>query len=243
MRRDGETDITWFGHACIEILTPGGKVVLIDPWFANPMSTRAPETVDRCDLMLVTHGHSDHLGNALQIASRTRPAWPAIHEMSLWLARNYAGKDDVIGMNKGGTVEAAGLRVSMTGADHSAGEWNAGGETTLYLGEPAGFVVELEDGTRIYHAGDTALFGDMRLIRELLHPDIALLPIGGHVTMDPEAAAIAVEYLGVAHVIPIHYGTFPILAGTPDRLRAGLTARGLESVTVHAPQPGETVRI
>ncbi len=243
MRREGETAITWFGHACIEIVSPGGKVVLIDPWFANPMSPRAPETVDRCDLMLVTHGHSDHLGNALQIASRTRPAWPAIHELSLWLARNYAGKDDVIGMNKGGTVEAAGLRVSMTGADHSAGEWNAGGETTLYLGEPAGFVVELEDGTRIYHAGDTALFGDMRLIKELWHPDVALLPIGGHFTMDPEAAAIAVEYLGVAHVMPIHYGTFPILAGTPDRLRAGLRARGLESVTVHAPRPGETVRI
>ena len=243
MRRVGETAITWFGHACIEIVSPGGKVVLIDPWFANPMSPRAPETVDRCDLMLVTHGHSDHFGNALQIASRTRPAWPAIHEMSLWLARNYAGKDSVIGMNKGGTVEAAGLRVSMTSADHSAGDWNAGGETTLYLGEPAGFVVELEDGTRVYHAGDTALFGDMRLIRELWRPDVALLPIGGHFTMDPEAASLAVEYLGVAHVMPIHYGTFPILAGTPDRLRASLTARGLESVTVHAPRPGETVRI
>ena len=102
--------------------------------------------VDRCDLMLVTHGHDDHLGNALQVASRTRPAWPAIHELSLWLARHYAGKDAVIGMNKGGTVEAAGIRVTMVHADHSAGDWNAGGETTLYLGEPAGFVVELEDG-------------------------------------------------------------------------------------------------
>lgn len=242
MRRDGETAITWFGHACIEIVSPGGKTVLIDPWFGNPMSTRAPETVDRCDLMLVTHGHSDHLGNALQIASRTRPAWPAIHELSLWLSRNYSGKDAVIGMNKGGTVEAAGLRVSMTTADHSAGDWNAGGETTLYLGEPAGFVVELEDGTRVYHAGDTALFGDMRLIRELWRPDIALLPIGGHFTMDPEAAAVAVEFLGVEHVMPIHYGTFPLLAGTPERLAAALKARGLEHVTMHAPAPGEVVR-
>lgn len=243
MRRDGETTITWYGHACTEIRTPGGKVVLIDPWFGNPKSPKAPDQVDRCDLMLVTHGHGDHLGDAIQIGSRTRPAWPAIHEMSLWLARNYAAKDAVIGMNKGGTVEAAGLRVSMTPADHSAGDWNAGGETTLYLGEPAGFVVELEDGTRVYHAGDTALFGDMRLIRELWRPDIALLPIGGHFTMDPEAAAIAVEYLGVAHVMPIHYGTFPILAGTPERLATALLGRGLESVVVHAPSPGEPVRI
>ena len=243
MRRDGETAITWFGHACVEIVSPGGRTILIDPWFGNPMSTRAPDAVDRCDVMLVTHGHSDHLGNALQIGSRTRPAWPAIHELSLWLSRNYAAKDLVIGMNKGGTVEAAGIHVTMTTAEHSAGEWNADAGTTQYFGEPAGFVVTLEEGTRVYHAGDTALFGDMRLIAELWRPDIALLPIGGHFTMDPEAAAIAVEYLGAAHVMPIHYGTFPILAGTPERLRAALDARGLERVTMHAPAPGGTVRI
>ena len=242
MRRVGETAITWFGHACVQVVTPGGKTILIDPWFGNPRSPRTPESVDRCDLMLVTHGHSDHLGNAIQIASRTRPAWPAIHELSLWLARNYAGKDSVIGMNKGGTVEAAGVKVTMTSADHSAGEWNAGGETTLYLGEPAGFVVELEDRTRLYHAGDTAAFGDMRLIAELHRPDLAMLPIGGHYTMDPTGAALAVELLGVRHVLPIHYGTFPLLAGTPDELRTALAARGLGDVTVHDPAPGATIR-
>jgi len=242
MRRVGETSITWFGHACVEVVSPGGKTILFDPWFANPLSPRAPEAVDRCDLLLVTHGHSDHLGNALQIASRTRPSWPAIHELSLWLGRNYAGKDEVIGMNKGGTCEAAGLRVTMTGADHSAGDWNAGGETTLYLGEPAGFVVELEDETRLYHAGDTAAFGDMRLIAELHRPDLAMLPIGGHYTMDPVGAALATELLGVKHVLPIHYGTFPILAGTPEALRTALAARGLSDVTVHDPAPGATIR-
>ena len=243
MRRDGETAITWYGHSCVEVRTPGGRTIIFDPWYANPASPKAPEAVDTCDLLLVTHGHYDHFGNALQVASRTRPAWPAIHELSLWLGRNYAGKDAVIGMNKGGTVEAAGLQVTMTPADHSAGDWNASGETTLYLGDPVGFVVTLEDGTRIYDAGDTALFGDMRLIRELWHPDIAFLPIGGHFTMDPEAAAIAADYLGVSHVLPIHYGTFPILAGTPDRLRAALLARGRSEIAVHSPAPGETIRI
>jgi len=242
MRRVGETEITWFGHACVEVVSPGGKTILFDPWFANPLSPRAPEAVDRCDLLLVTHGHSDHLGNALQIASRTRPSWPAIHELSLWLGRNYAGKDEVIGMNKGGTCEAAGLRVTMTGADHSAGDWNAGGETTLYLGEPAGFVVELEDGTRLYHAGDTNVFSDMKLIGELYHPDLAMLPIGGHYTMGPLEAALAVDYLGVRDVLPIHFGTFPILAGTPGELRAELAKRGLAHVTVHEPAPGATIR-
>ena len=242
MRQAGATAITWYGHACVEVVTPGGKTVLFDPWFGNPRSPRSPDTVERCDVMLVTHGHDDHFGNALQIASRTRPVWPAIHELSLWLARNYAGKDDVIGMNKGGTVEAAGLRVTMTPADHSAGDWNAGGETTLYLGEPVGFIVELEDGTRLYHAGDTALFSDLRLIGELWKPDLAMLPIGGHFTMDPVAAAIALELLGVDDVLPLHWGTFPKLAGTPEALRAALSARGLRSVTVHSPEPGESFR-
>ena len=133
------------------------------------------------------------------------------------------GDDAVTGFNKGGTVEVAGIKVTMTRADHSAGDWNPGGETTLYLGEPAGFVIELENGFRIYDAGDTDVFGDMRLIGELYRPDIALLPIGGHFTMGPREAALAVELLGVKHVMPIHYGTFPLLAGTPAELavRAG----------------------
>jgi L-ascorbate metabolism protein UlaG (beta-lactamase superfamily) len=235
-----DTTITWYGHACVEIRTPGGKVVLIDPWFGNPRSPRAADTVTACDLLLVTHGHGDHLGDAVALASRLRPAWPCIHEMSLWLARRLpGGGDQVIGMNKGGTTSVVGLSVTMTGADHSAGDWNAEGETTLYLGEPAGFVVELESGYRIYHAGDTQAFGDMALIHQQWHPDLAMLPIGGHYTMDPGGAALAVELLAVKDVMPIHYGTFPLLAGTPDQLRTELAARGLTDVTVHAPAPGE----
>jgi L-ascorbate metabolism protein UlaG (beta-lactamase superfamily) len=235
------TTITWYGHACVELLTPGGKTVLFDPWFGNPASPRDPQTVDRCDVMLVTHGHADHMGNAIPIATRTRPAWPAMHEMVLWLSSVYDGASDLIGMNKGGTLETNGLRVTMTSADHSTGDWDEDNRAPRYLGDPVGFVVELEDGGRIYHAGDTNVFGDMRLISELYRPDLAILPIGGHYTMGPREAALAVELLGVREVLPIHYGTFPILAGTPDQLRDELAARGLGDVLVHSPEPGESI--
>src|SRR5437879_1181136 len=229
---------TWYGHSCWRLTTPGGKTVLFDPWFANPSSPQPPANVDQCDVMLVTHGHFDHFGDALAIASRTRPTWPCIHELSLWLGRNYAHKDGLIGMNKGGTVEVAGLKVTMVRADHSSGDIYAGAESPLYLGEPVGLIVELEDGDRFYFAGDTDLFGDMRLIAERYRPSMAFLPIGGHFTMDPVAAAYAVELLGVDAVAPMHYGTFPVLTGTPDRLRDELAKRGLGHVTVHAILPG-----
>jgi L-ascorbate metabolism protein UlaG (beta-lactamase superfamily) len=238
MESGGATTITWYGHACVEIRTPGGLTVLLDPWFANPKSPRSPDSVDRCDVMLVSHGHADHFGNALPIASRTRPAWPAIHELQLWLGSVYAAPDDVIGMNKGGTVEARGLKVTMTSADHSAGDWDNASGTPRYLGEAAGFVVELEDGSRVYFAGDTALFGDLRLIGELYRPDLAILPIGDHYTMGPRDAAMAVGLLGVGEVMPIHYGTYPILHGTPEQLRAELDRRSLADVRIHAPAPG-----
>jgi L-ascorbate metabolism protein UlaG (beta-lactamase superfamily) len=238
---DPETTFRWFGHSCWEITTPGGKTVIIDPWFSNPSSPKPPDAVDHCDLLLVSHGHFDHFGDALMVGSRTRPAWPAMHELSLWLSRNFAHKDLVVGMNKGGTVEMAGVRITMVHADHSAGDIYGGAESPLYLGEPVGFIIELENGYRIYYAGDTDVFSDMRLIAERYRPKVAMLPIGGHFTMDPTGAAIAVEFLGVEDVIPIHYGTFPILTGTPDQLRAELAGRGLSGVTVHATAPGETL--
>jgi L-ascorbate metabolism protein UlaG (beta-lactamase superfamily) len=242
MALPANTVITSFGHSCREIRTPGGKTIVLDPWYGNPRSTKGADAVTECDVMLVTHGHFDHMGEAVAIASRLNPQWPCIHEMSLWLARQLPGGGDaVIGMNKGGTVEVAGLRVTMTPAEHSAGDWDGGANTTLYLGEPAGFIIELESGYRIYFAGDTHVFGDMAFIRDLYHPELAFLPIGGHFTMDPIGAALAVELLGVSDVLPIHYGTFPILAGTPDELRAALAARGLGHVTVHAPEPGESI--
>jgi len=242
MGLDPDTTFTWYGHSCFEVRTPGGKTILIDPFFANPRSPRTHDSIERCDLMLVTHGHNDHMGDAVALASRLRPVWPCMHEMSLWLARRLpGGADAAVGMNRGGTFEAAGIKVTMTTAHHSGGDWNPGGETTLYLGEPVGFIVELENGFRFYFAGDTTAFGDMALIRELHAPQLAFLPIGGHFTMGPREAALAVGLLGVEDVVPIHYGTFPILAGTPAELRTALDERGLSGVRIHAPEPGGVV--
>jgi L-ascorbate metabolism protein UlaG (beta-lactamase superfamily) len=248
MAIDRDTTFTWHGHSCVEVETPGGLTVLFDPWFGNPKSKRAASEVDRCDVMLVTHGHFDHLGaggdgpvDAVSIAERTRPAWPAMHEMSLWLGSQLkAAADGVVGMNQGGTVDARGLKVTMVPAVHSSGDL-LGRDAPIYLGSPVGFVVELENGFRFYHAGDTAVFGDMRLIAELYAPELAILPIGGHFTMGPREAAMAADLLGVRHVMPIHYGTFPILAGTPDALRSELNARGASRVEVHAADPGGSI--
>lgn len=251
---------TWFGHSCVELRTPGDKVVLFDPWFGNPTSPRAAADVASCDVMLVSHGHFDHIGSAprqvrdadaLTIARRTRPFWPCIHELSLWLEMELEGSGvEIVGMNKGGTVEAHGIGVTMVRADHSAGDWLASGEPMtgwnktsegpMYLGEPVGFVLGLEDGKKVYFAGDTDVFGDMDLIRRLHAPEIAFLPIGGHFTMGPVGAALAAKLLDVKTVVPIHFGTFPILAGTPDELAAAGRKIGAGFKVIAPPHGVET---
>ena len=241
----------WYGHACIYVESEAGTAILFDPWLGNPRSPITPDEVPACDVMLVTHGHFDHLGtnpgeaadgDPIRIARRTKPVWPAMHELSLWLESLGDIGAQVVGMNKGGTFDARGVQVTMVHAEHSSGDWATEAKVPLYFGEPVGFVVKLENGRCVYHAGDTALFGDMRLIGEMHRPDVAFLPIGGHFTMDPIAAARAVELLGVSTVVPIHYGTFPILAGTPDELREELERIGLDDVTVLAPEPGELIQ-
>jgi len=225
--------ITWFGHATFLLTSPGGKRIVLDPWLQGNPKAPAGAKIDKADIICVTHGHSDHTTDVVPIARATGATVVGIFE----LANYFQGKGlkDVIGMSIGGTIEFKGLQISMTAAFHSSSVVEDG--KTIYLGEPAGFVIRLEDGRAIYFAGDTGLFGDMRLIREMYAPEIAFLPIGDHYTMGPDGAARACDMLGVRQVVPMHYGTFPLLTGTPERLKKLVEPMGTDVLVL---TPGET---
>jgi L-ascorbate metabolism protein UlaG (beta-lactamase superfamily) len=225
--------ITWFGHATFLVTTPGGKRIVFDPWLKGNPKTPVGATIDKADVICVTHGHSDHTGDVVAVARATGAPVVAVYE----LANYFQGKGlkDVIGMGIGGTVVVQGLRISMTAALHTSSVEDDG--KVQYAGLATGFVVRLEDGRAMYFAGDTALFGDMRLIREQYAPEIAFLPIGDHFTMDPVAAAKACEMLGVKQVVPMHYGTFPQLTGTPEELKRLVEPMGVDVLVL---KPGET---
>jgi len=230
-----KTRITWLGHSACRIDTPEGKAIWIDPWLSgNPSCPDRDRKPARVDAILVTHGHGDHLGDVVALARAHKPRVVCVHEIALWLQSK--GIANLHGMNKGGAQEVCGARVTMVHADHSGAIED--GDRLVYGGEPAGYIVELSDGLRVYHAGDTALFGDMRLIGELYRPDLALLPIGDLYTMGPREAAKAVEFLNVRRVLPIHWGTFPALTGRPEQLAELVRARGVEVVSL---RPGESL--
>jgi len=227
---------TWLGHGTFLLSTPGGKRILIDPWVAsNPACPESARQVGPLDLMLVTHGHSDHSADTVSIGRSTGARVVAPHELAVWFQGK--GLQSVTGMNPGGTLNALGLSVTMVPATHSSSIEEDG--RTLYMGVATGYVVRLEDGLTIYFAGDTAVFGDMKLIGEMYQPTIAFLPIGDIYTMGPEQAAKACELLGVKQVVPMHYGTYPALTGTPARLRALVEPRGVQVLEL---RPGDTAR-
>jgi L-ascorbate metabolism protein UlaG (beta-lactamase superfamily) len=225
--------IQWLGHSAFIITTPGGKRIVTDPWLeGNPMCPPGHKKIDAADLILLSHGHSDHSGDVVPVARATGAPVLVIHELSVWL--QHKGLHNVTGMNMGGTARVAGLEVTMVPALHSSSVEEDG--RTIYLGEPAGFVVRMENEQAFYFAGDTEVFGDMRLIAELHKPEIAFLPIGDHYTMGPEGAAVACRLLGVRQVVPMHYGTFPILTGRPERLKTLVEPHGVDVLVL---KPGE----
>ncbi|OCC14847.1 hypothetical protein DBT_1642 [Dissulfuribacter thermophilus] len=225
--------IQFLGHSAFLIQTSGEKSILIDPWLDNP---QAPKDVDipTPDLLLITHAHGDHLGNAVNLGSSSKTEVIAIHEIQQYLLTK--GVPNVTGMNIGGTYSTKGISITMVQAIHSS-SFQEGNEI-IYGGDAAGFVIRLEDGTSIYHAGDTGLFGDMALIGELYSPQIAILPIGNHYVMGPNEAAYAVKLIKPKAVIPMHYGSFPVLTGTVEEFEEAIKKLGQE-VEVVGLAPGQ----
>jgi L-ascorbate metabolism protein UlaG (beta-lactamase superfamily) len=225
---------TWLGHATFLLKSPGGKKILFDPWVTgNPASPESAKKLGELDLILITHGHSDHTGDAVSIGRSSGAQVVAPHEVSVWL--QHKGLKKVIGMNPGGTLLLLGLSITMVPAMHSSSVQEGG--QIIYLGVATGYVIRFEDGLTIYYSGDTSIFGDMRLIGEMYGPSIAFLPIGDLYTMGPEQAAKACDLLGVKQVVPMHYGTYPALTGTPEKLRELVAPRGVQVLEL---KPGET---
>jgi len=226
--------LTWLGHASFRLDTPGGKRVYVDPWLSGPTCPESEREPERVDLIALTHGHGDHVGDTVALHSQFGCPVVALVELRDWLTMEHGLPEaDEHSPNKGGTVTLDGISITLTDANHSS-SWT----DLTYLGEPAGLVITLEDGFKLYFAGDTNVFGDMALICRLYEPDVAVLPIGDHFTMGPKEAAVALELLGVKRCVPCHYGTFPLLHGTPEELRR--LAPGVEVVDV---EPGGTIAL
>jgi L-ascorbate metabolism protein UlaG (beta-lactamase superfamily) len=229
------TQITWLGHATFELRFDTGEVLLTDPWIEGNPAFPKGYKLKRVDAISISHGHSDHMNDVIPVAKQFQPKVVAIFETASWLEKQ--GVKNTIGMNKGGTVDLGFVKLTMTHALHSCSLKD--GDKLIYGGEAAGFVLTLKDGRRAYFAGDTCVFSDMSLIAELYKPELAFLPIGDFYTMGPDQAALAVRMLKVKTIIPMHYGTFPALKGTPEDLSAELKG---QEVRVFALEKGQPVQ-
>ena len=236
MALNAEVSFTWVGHGTWRARSAKWKEILIDPWVMNnPVAPEKLKKVEKCDLMLITHGHFDHVHDALEIAQAHKPKIVTNFEIGLWLQSKGVDAATITGANTGGTVDVDGIKITLVHAEHSCGI-SEGGQI-LYGGNANGLVIEFENGFTVYFAGDTDVFGDMAVIAELSTFDVAFLPIGGLFTMSPDRAAKAVALLGVKTVVPMHFGTFPPLTGRPSQLQE-LVGSG---VTVLDIKPGDVV--
>ena len=231
--QDGKVHLLWLGQSCFRLTTPGGKNIMIDPFILQNPKTPAEwkdlDKLGKIDLVLVSHAHGDHFGDAPAIVKK--------NHIQMWGPAGLADTLNELGiltpeeaprMNKGGTITplGPGIAISQTRADHSSEFAYVNPETKkreIHVGgEPVGFIIKLENGFTIYHMGDTNLFSDMKLIADYYKPDLILVPIGGHFVMDPKEAALATKMISPKLAIPIHYGTFPQLKGTPEEYQAAL---------------------
>ena len=229
--------ITWLGHSTFRI-DYDGTTIVIDPWVAgNPVCPNELKSFDKIDLMLISNGHFDHIGDAVWLAQEHNPVIVGISETCEWLSKRATQHSGgVEAMNKGGTLNLRGIDITMVHADHSCGIVEDNG-SIIYGGEAVGFVLKFPNGFKIYYAGDTNVFGDMALISELYNPDLAMLPVGGRFTMGPREAAKALRLLQVPYVIPMHFGTFPMLTGRPEMIDMQEIATEMIEL-----RPGETIR-
>jgi len=235
---DRGVPITFWGHACFEFVSPAGEHVLIDPWLTgNPQAPSGAGEVESLDFILVSHAHMDHLGDSIDLAKKHAATVIAMPEVSRYLMRKGLSQEQAIGMNKGGTLTAGSFRVTMVQAIHSSSLVED--DQVVYGGEAAGFVLRFQNGFSLYHAGDTGVFSDMKIIADLYKPELAIVPIGSHYVMGPEEAVYACELLQPRYVIPMHFGTFPVLTGTPEKFQELM--EGLPGVEVLVMKPGETI--